>query len=71
MEVVLRETRAVVAGLDVDGLSGARARELVAEFAELERLARPQRRRALWMSPGAPGGRAGQHGQLRERQRGL
>src|SRR4051812_44633659 len=39
LEVVLRETRALVAGLDVDPLSGAQARELAAGFAELERLA--------------------------------
>src|SRR4051812_3127376 len=39
LEVVLRETRALVAGLDVDPLSGVQARELAAGFAELERLA--------------------------------
>ena len=39
LEVLLRDTRALVAGLDVDGLSGPDARELVAGFAELERLA--------------------------------
>src|SRR5690348_16253776 len=39
LEVLLRDARALVAGLDVDGLSGAQARELAAGFAELERLA--------------------------------
>ena len=39
LEVLLRETRALVACLDVDRLSGARARDLAAGFAELERLA--------------------------------
>jgi hypothetical protein len=39
LEVLLREARALVASLDVDGLSGAAARSLVQGFAELERLA--------------------------------
>src|SRR5690242_1787626 len=39
LETLVRDTRALVAGLDVDGLSGAQARELAAGFAELERLA--------------------------------
>jgi hypothetical protein len=39
LEVLLRETRALVAGLDVDGLSGAQARDLASGFAELERFA--------------------------------
>ena len=39
LEVLLRDARALVAGLDVDGLSGPDARDLVAGFAELERLA--------------------------------
>jgi hypothetical protein len=39
LEVLLRDMRALVAGLDVDGLSGSDAREMVAGFAELEKLA--------------------------------
>ena len=39
LSTLLRDARALVAGLDVGGLSGARARELAAGFAELERLA--------------------------------
>ncbi|MBK5286972.1 MAG: HNH endonuclease [Acidimicrobiia bacterium] len=39
LERLVGEARALVAGLDVDDLSGAAARELVAGFAELERLA--------------------------------
>jgi hypothetical protein len=39
LQSLLRETRALVAGLDVDGISGAQARDLAAGFAELERLA--------------------------------
>lgn len=39
LEVLVREARVLVAGLDVDRLSGAEAREHVEGFAELERLA--------------------------------
>lgn len=39
LEVLVCETRALLAGLDVDGLSGPDARALVAGFAELEKLA--------------------------------
>ena len=39
LESLLRDARALVAGLDVDALSGGQARELAAGFAEFERLA--------------------------------
>ena len=39
LQMVLREARALVAGLDVEAMSGAQARDLAAGFAELERLA--------------------------------
>ncbi len=38
LDALLREARALVAGLDVHGLSGPAAREMVEGFAELERL---------------------------------
>ena len=39
LQSLLRDARALVAGLDVEGLSGAAARAMVEDFAELERLA--------------------------------
>src|SRR4051812_19475522 len=39
LSTLLRDARAFVATLDVDAVSGSAARELVAGFAELERLA--------------------------------
>ena len=39
LDALVRDARVLLAGLDVDGMSGAQARDLAAGFAELERLA--------------------------------